>query len=249
MLKALAALAALTFGASITFAATLTGTFTYISGTTVATINPSASAQTVVLKVGTTNESFTDVIVTGAIGSPITAGTPFEILEKGSQPFAATFAADTDLLVGPTDLSGILGRRSVPITTTGVLSDSVGFPIGEFDVNILNFFYPAFTVGTVEFKNGMITTFSSEVKSYSIEIPTSTTTATLGTALFPTTQDPVESFSFLAVGNGGWTVTGSGASTAISSTERALYLTGSLAGTPTFFTSVTLSITASASGL
>lgn len=245
MNKAIAALALLAVGATMSFATTISGSFIYVSGTTVATVTPKAAAQTVVLKVGSTNETFTDVIVTGSAANSIMAGTPFEILEKGSQPFVATFSS-TNLIVGPTDLSGILGRRSVPMTTAGVLSDSVGFPVGEFDINLLSLYFPACTVGSFDFKNGILANFGSEVKSYSIAVPTSSSTATLGSAEYPLTQDPIESFSLLCSGNGGLSISGEGLSEA-ASTYQYLYISGVLTGSPTFFTSAVLSVTEPAS--
>ncbi len=239
--KAFTTIAVLGLGAAMTFATgTISGTFTYASGTTVASVTPSAWAKTVVLKVGATNESFTDVVVTGSTSSPIPSGTSFEILEKGSQPFNAAFALD-NVLVGPTDLSGVLGRRTVPMSSTGVLTDSIGFPVGPLDINTLILYYPACTVGggTYSFKNGLTAEFTSEVKGYSINIPTSSATATLGTVDFPLSQDPVESFSFVAAGNGTLTMQGGGRCE-VGSIEQALYLTGVIVGTPDFFTSATL---------
>ncbi len=241
MFKALAALAVFAAGATMTFATTtISGSFIFVSGTSTTTITPKAAAQTITLKVGSTNETFSGVIVTGSTAAPIMAGTPFEILEKGSQPFAASYTS-TDLLANPTDLSGISGRRTIPMTTAGVLSDSIGFPVGEFDINIVSLFLPPCTLGSFEFKNGIDCIFSGEVKSYSIQVPTSTAVGTLGTAEYPLTVDPLESFSFTASGNGAITVNGSGTSSAASSYQY-LYLAGLISGSPTFFTAATLNV-------
>lgn len=243
--KALTTIAVFGLGTAMTFAGgTISGTFIYASGTTVASVTPKASAQTVVLKVGSSDVTFTDVVVTGSASSPIPSGTSFEILEKGSQPFNADFLVDS-LLAGPTDLSGILGRRSVPMSSTGVLSDSIGFPVGQFDINTITLYFPACSVGTYEFKNGVNAVFGSEVKGYSIVIPSSSTTGTLGTVVFPLTQDIIQSFSLVAAGNGSLTMQGSGTCN-VGSIEQSLYLAGQVSGTPTYFTTASLTVTATA---
>jgi len=89
--------------------------------------------------------------------------------------------------------------------------------------------------GSFAFKNGMIANISSEITAYSFAIPTAASTPTLGSTAIPATQDPVESFKFIASGNGTLTFGGTG-------TVPALYVTGTTTGTPTYFTSVLFSI-------
>lgn len=230
-------MAALTVGASMSFANTISGSFKWVTGTTTTTVAAKTTAQTLVIKVGTTNETFPDVMVPGLAGvTSFPAGTPIALLEAGSQPFAATYPASSTVLFSDEDGSGIAGRRAVPISTAGVLSDSLLFPNYGTGYAAIALAYPDFTIGTLAFKNGLVFNISSFISSYSIALPTATA-STLGDIVIPTTDDPIESFDFEAIGNGTISVSGSGRSN-----SEILYVSGVAIGTATTFTTATFSI-------
>jgi len=235
MVRAFALLTVILISVSATLASTISGKLYWTSGTVVKAFYPSTGPENIEVKIGAKTETIT-AVVPGSTTSEITSGTILEFLESSSQPFAADYASTT-CTVSDNDGTGILGRRSVAISTTGVLQDTIAYPVGMFTFTSLSFYLPACSIGTLEFKNGVTAGFSTLLPSYDLSIPVGST-ATLGSIAIPSSADPIETFNFTAQGNGALTFQGSGSS-------DTLWITGLNTGAPSFFTSASLSITPS----
>lgn len=229
MLKAIASLSALFAVAALAGATVITGHFTWVVGTLTTNVTAGTAPQTIGVKVGTTVHTLSNTYITGIPGTLYPSGSNFEVLQSGSLPFAANYT----VLQVPISNGGWTAARNVPMSATGVLSANVGLPITAY-ANSMVFYLPYFTLGTMSFRNGMQMTLGSDLASYSLTIPTAST-PTFGTVVFPSNTTPVESFGMIATGNGTLNFFGTGNS-------NTLWVTGTLAGTSTIFTSASLSI-------
>jgi hypothetical protein len=240
MFKALSVVATVAVGAAISFASSISGTLYWTSGTLVNQATPSASPQTVVVKLGGTNRTIANILIPGSTSVPIEAGSPVEILEDSSTPFAATYTATTALVLA-NDGSGAEGNRSIKISSSGVMQSGIMFPISPFGSAGLSFAMPPCTIGGVYiFKNGPLISIDTNITSYNLAIPTSPTGTTFGSIAIPAGDSPVEEFAFEASGNGILSFTGI-------STNNTLWVAGNIQGTATTFTSTNMSITPTSS--
>jgi len=205
----LATIAAI-FGLGATFASAsvISSSMTWVTGTLVSAVTVTAAAQTIELKVGTATESYPSTFLPGPVGQVYPAGTSMSLLEKGSSPFIATFASGLSLqaLFG----GGAINTRTVPISTTGAISDNIAWGAGEEAA----FHIPTCNIGTaLYFLNGIDLGMPLAMPSYTMTIPTGTTPA-LGSVGFPVGPVPND-VQFLGVGEGEMQIRGTAASTIV----------------------------------
>ncbi|HEY3781617.1 MAG TPA: hypothetical protein VGL56_11065 [Fimbriimonadaceae bacterium] len=238
MLKTLSILALVAIGVTCAFATdTISGSMGWVSGTATATINPSATAQTIVLKVGTVNKTYPGVLVIGSATStgPISSGDAVELMVAGSQPFAATYSAGGTISAF-TAYSGddATARRAVPISTTGVTQDAIAFAnTGQPTLEMLT---PNCNIaGTYLFYGGVDLSIAVPVAKYSVSLPAPSVASGVSTVAFPTGSLPMNTFDFLAEGESTMEVGGRSSTTNV-------YCSGQFSGSVATFTSSVLSI-------
>lgn len=215
----------------------IAGHYTWLIGTLNATVTPSSSAQTISIKVGTTVHSVPNTIVCGNPAGSFASGTNFAVLESSSQPFTASFTTTHLIAFSPLDGSGAKGARSIPMTSAGVLTANVAFlinsPTAYVQMN-LELYYPSFTLGTMNFVNGMSSHVGVPLSSYSLTIPA--TSGGSGTVTFPTSAIPLNQVDFTAVGTGNIGLGGQ-------STDNTVICAGQVTGTLTYMTAAHLNFT------
>lgn len=231
MYKPLSILAVLAAGAAVASATTIAGHMTWVSGTLNVAVTPKPTPQTISLKVGATTQTITGVYVVGT--SPLPLGSPFEILKGASQPIAGTFAGTT--LIASSVTAGSAGNRIVPMSTAGIISGGIGF--STVYGGTVQLFLPAFTDGSLTFKNGIELTLGTPILSYSVTVPASAGVTTFGTVIYPASSPPVVNFTMNAIGNGVLQFIGTGSA-------PTLWVAGNITGgAANTFASASLSIT------
>lgn len=216
---------------------TISGTYKWLIGTLTANVNPKTTAQSVGIKVGTTNMTVANVMVTGNPATTIYAGQAFTILNTGSQPFANTYSTLSLVAYNQYDGSGLVGRRTVPMDSTGTLTDAIGFagvPGSSTAPAAVTLLFPKFMLGTSSCLNGMIENLSEPINSFSLAVPT-TTGSGCGSVAFPSSSVVPNGFSFSANGTGSLQMVGV-------STTSSVAVAGITVGNAQYYTSVILSI-------
>jgi hypothetical protein len=238
MLKTLSVLAIVAAVATCALANdAMSGTMSWVSGTATATITPGAAAQTIVLKVGTTDVTYKDVIM---IGNPATdsvsSGSAVELLLAGSQPFAANMTTDTIVAFTSYLSDSGLARRAIPTNSAGVLSYTIGYPSYENLTPGLELFYPTCNIAnTYEFYGGIDMRIDVPLTKYSVTLPQPGSPSGVSTVVYPAGL-PMYSFDFLAEGESTMEVGGR-------STSTNVYCSGQFTGTVANFTATDFVIT------
>lgn len=229
----LIAVAALSIACTYALSTTVAGSYAWVSGTLATAVTPSNSPQTVTVKVGSTNVPVSNTLVVGATNVQLPIGTPFAVLKAGSTPFAGTYSGTTLETFTDFDTFMRANHRTVPITSAGVLVDSIGFQTPS-PATAINLFLPAFTIGTYNFPNGMSESISAPITHFSGTLPSSSTSGS-GSATFPTASAPLNLFHFVASGASQLELVGQGAAATVN-------LAGLQFGSGTTYTLVTLKI-------
>jgi hypothetical protein len=232
MLKTLFVFAIAVVAATCAFANdSISGTMSWVTGTSTATITPGAAAQTIVLKVGTTDVTYKDVMI---IGNPaydtISSGSLVELLLAGSQPFAANMSADS--LVAFTSYNQDAGpqRRVIPMSSTGVLSDSIGFLNDNSPTPNLELFFPTCNIaGTYAFYGGLDMQIGVPLTKYSVTLAKPGSLSGVSTVVYPAGL-PMNTFDFLAEGESTMELLGQ-------STSASVSVAGQFSGSVANFTS------------
>ena len=212
------------------FATSISGKLVTVVGTTTSTITVGTTAVNLTLDVAGTDKTYT-VLILGSTGSEYPSGTAFTIIQKTSIPFGGTYTADTCL--AQSDYSGgITGRRTVPMSSTGALTENIAFPSPSYGG--VAFYMPSFTLGSLSFPNGITVQYESLISSFSLSIPTGSTT-TLGTVQFPASLLAPYGFEMVATGNGELDFTGEG-------NESLLTVAGNMQISGNTFTTASLTI-------
>ena len=176
---------------------TLSGTMNFVKGTLKSAVVPSNLPQSITIMVGTTPTTITNCLIVGspAAFSGYSAGSPFVAIKAGSAPLSSNFAGTSVFADVPLGAYGG-SRRTVPMSATGALTDSVAFPDGGSGVVFL---YGPCTSSGLNFNNGVIVNLTAFPASYNIAWPSSAVSPTAN-VLFRTDEAPPYYFSFLARG-------------------------------------------------
>lgn len=210
-------------------ATSFTGSFSWVAGTLNAPVTAGHAPQTISLKVGSSNFTYPNVYVAGTATYP--TSTPFTLLLANSRPMAASFTSNS-VVVLPNDASGVSARDSVPMTSSGFISNSIGFD-SQYAPD-LRLFYPPCTLGSLNFSAGILVTVANGIMNYNVALP-APGTPTVGTAVFSPSIPAPYTFNFTASGNGTFTVIGSG-------NVSNLTIAAASLGVATHFTTGSLSI-------
>jgi hypothetical protein len=237
MFKSLTVLAALTLGAVSSFAtASLTGSFKWVSGTLTSNVTTTAVAQTVVLDVAGKSTTFSNTFLPGPVGTEYYSGTTIEILESGSIPFGGTYPSGATLSAFVNYDNSNASRRTVSISTTGAIASNIGLPVYDSEVISFDFYLPGLTISGVNFPNGVSEHIGAAINSYSIPLPTSSSTTSFAVVTFPGTAAPLNQVQFNGFGNGTFLAGGSG-------TGHNVEIASTATGSPTTITAANFTIT------
>ncbi|HEY3781618.1 MAG TPA: hypothetical protein VGL56_11070 [Fimbriimonadaceae bacterium] len=232
MLKTLSVLALAALCATCAFATnTISGSMGWVSGTATATITPSTTPQTIVIKVGTTNTTYKSIYVVGDPNNDIIySGSPVELMVAGSQPFAATYSAGATISAMTSD--GLAtARRAVPVSTTGVIQYGIAFNAGTLQIQTPN----CNIAGVYLFYGGVDMSFELPLPKYSVTLPTGNASVGVSTIAYPTTTLPENLFDFEATGESTIELFGESSSSSV-------YVSGRMIGPVATFTGAVLVI-------
>lgn len=152
---------------------------TVLKGTLKTAIVPSAVAQTVTLMVNNVATPVTGVIVPGMPGGlGYNAGDPFVIIKSGSAPFMSNFTTLSVVADVGASYMPSMSRRTLAMSNTGALTNSLGVPVTSYGGTSLALLYPACTSSGFTFNNGVEVYLSAFPAAYSIAWPTVTTNTT-----------------------------------------------------------------------